>query len=90
VDKLEAMLRSHPNRLFIDSVMKGLREGFWPLDEGKWKLELEEVPENYAMEDVDLEAIRAFRDRECGAGRWSSEVSSLLPGAKVSPLFVIW
>jgi hypothetical protein len=90
VDKLEAMLHTHPNRPFVDSVIKGLREGFWPLDEGEWKVELEEVPENYASEGVDLDAINAFRDRECAAGRWSEEVSHLLPGAKVSPLFVVW
>jgi hypothetical protein len=90
VDKLEAMLHGHPNRAFVDSVIKGLREGFWPMDEGEWKMELEEVPENYATAEEDLEAIRNFRDRERDAGRWSSEVSHLLPGAKVSPLFVVW
>jgi hypothetical protein len=90
VDKLESMLLSHPNRPFVESVMKGLREGFWPLDGGEWKFEREEVLENYATEEKDLEAIRKFKERECTAGRWSSEVSHLLPGVKVSPLFVVW
>lgn len=27
---LESLLRSHPNRNFVESVLKGFREGFWP------------------------------------------------------------
>jgi hypothetical protein len=90
VDKLDTMLSSHPNQPFVASVLTGLRDGFWPLDDGEWKIELEEVIDNYSTDERDLEAIRAFRDREIGAGRWSEEVSELLPGAKVSPLFVVW
>jgi hypothetical protein len=55
-----------------------------------WKLELEEVVENYATEKEDLDMIEVFKDRECAAGCWSSEVSHLLPGAKLSLLFVVW
>lgn len=92
VDKLERLLADHPNQLFVASVMKGLREGFWPLDEGEWKVELEEVGPNHTMDDNDLEAVRAFRDREIAAGRWSDELedTTLLPGMKVSPMFVVW
>jgi hypothetical protein len=48
--------------------MKGLREGFWPFDEGEWKIELEEITENYKMDDIDLSMLREFRDRELAAG----------------------
>jgi hypothetical protein len=30
VSRLESLLTSHPNRLFVDSVRTGLKEGFWP------------------------------------------------------------
>jgi len=72
--------------------MTGLREGFWPFDEGDWKIESEEIPENYSSEEIDLEAIQAFRDKEVGLGRWSSALPDLnLPsGTKVSPMFVVW
>ncbi|KAF5369108.1 hypothetical protein D9615_010430 [Tricholomella constricta] len=92
VDKFEAMLHDHPNRPFVDSVMSGLRNGFWPFDEGDWKIELEEFEGNYSTDDCDLSAIRAFRDKECGAGRWSSALpsSELLHGMKLSPMFVVW
>ncbi|KAF8218766.1 hypothetical protein L208DRAFT_1469623 [Tricholoma matsutake] len=92
VDKLELLLVSHPNRPFVQSVMKGLREGFWPFDEGEWKIELEEVAPNYVSDPEDAEAIHAFRDHEVAAGRWSDPLASteLLPGMKISPMFVVW
>jgi hypothetical protein len=92
VDKLELLLSDHPNQPFVSSVMKGLREGFWPFDEGEWKIELEEVTPNYNCGPDDAEAIRTFRDREITTGRWSDALddTKLLPGMKVSPMFVVW
>jgi hypothetical protein len=92
VDKFELLLQDHPNQPFVRSVMKGLHEGFWPFDEGEWKVELEEVTPDYQSNSDDAEAIRAFRDREIAAGRWSDPLDSteLLPGMKISPMFVVW
>ena len=92
VDKLESMLADHPNQPFVQSVMTGLREGFWPLDDGEWKAELEEVIDNYSTDEDDLNVISAFCDKERSVGRWSDELSDseLLPGMKISPMFVIW
>ena len=41
---------------------------------------------------MDIEAIQAFCDKEVGAGCWSSPLlsSDLLPGMKLSPMFVDW
>ena len=33
IDNLELFLGSHPNQLFVRSIMRSLREGFWPFDE---------------------------------------------------------
>lgn len=71
-------------------MITGLREGFWPLDEGDWKIEKDERPENYPLEEVDLNSIREFKIREQLAGRWSEEVSDALPGTKILPPFVAW
>lgn len=91
VDRLEAMLFDHPNQPFVKSVMTGLREGFWPLDDGDWSLEVEDQPpKNFISEDDDLEALRTYRDKEVLAGRWSGPLPTLLPGMKVSPMFVVW
>ena len=46
--------------------------------------------ENHATEEKDLQAIQEFRDREETAGHWSHKVEKFVPGAKVSPLFVVW
>jgi hypothetical protein len=72
--------------------MKGLREGFWPFDKGEWKIELEEVAPDYVSDPEDAEAIWAFHDQEITAGRWSNSLDSteLLPGMKISLMFVVW
>lgn len=62
VDKFELLLTDHPNQPFIRSVMKGLREGFWPFDEGEWKIELEEVAPDFKSNPEDVEAICTFHD----------------------------
>ena len=92
VNKLKSMLADHPNQPFVQSVMTGLREGFWPLDNGEWKVELEEVINNYSTDEGDLDVICNFQDKERSAGCWSDELSDseLLPGMKMSPMFVIW
>ncbi|KAJ8517701.1 hypothetical protein ONZ45_g5144 [Pleurotus djamor] len=93
VDRFELLLRSHPNRPFVDSVLKGLREGFWPLDQSEWNIdrrEDEEAVRNYSTTDIDLDTIRAFRDKEMSADRWSQPFKELSPGMKVSPMFVVW
>lgn len=92
VDSLEAMLWDHPNQPFVCSVMKGLREGFWPFDDGDWDSWDEELIDNYLTEKKDLVAIREFQDKETKACRWSDPISinEFPPGIKLSPLFVVW
>ncbi len=90
VDRLEGLLSSHPNRPFVDSVIWSLRNGFWPLDESEWKVETNDFVGNYSMDPPDLEALRAFRDKEVHAGRWSKPIDELLPYMKISPMFVVW
>lgn len=72
--------------------MRGLREGFWPFDDGNWSEKEVDFLENYSTEEIDLDAIRVFQDKEIKAKRWSDplEIDELLPGMKVSPLFVVW
>ena len=38
-------------------MLRSLREGVWPLSDGEWKIEIEEVTEKYPMEDVDFGRI---------------------------------
>jgi hypothetical protein len=68
IDKFDLLLTDHPNQPFVKSVMKGLCKGFWPFDEGEWKVKLKEVIPSYDCDPEDAEAIWAFRDREITAG----------------------
>ena len=92
VNRFEALLYDHPNKPFVKSVMDSLRYGFWPFDEGNWKDDRDDVVHNYSSEEADVKAIRDFRDDEIHAGRWSDPLPShtLLPGMKISPIFVVW
>ena len=92
VDCFEMLLSDHPNQPFVKSVMNSLRYGFWPFDEGNWDDDHDEPIQNYSTKDGDVEAIRAFQDDDIGAGRWSDPLpsSELLPGMKISPIFVVW
>lgn len=93
IDHLETVLSLHPNKPFVDSVIKGLRDGFWPLDIGEWEDSCKDKSENYITDPADLAELRTFRDREVAAGRWSPALPpdfQLLPGMKVSPMFVVW
>lgn len=90
VNKLESLLSDHPNPTFVESVLTGLREGFWPCDDGEWKIEVNEIIDNYPLSDEDAEALRKHRDKERAAERWSGEVDEMSPGMKISPMFVAW
>nr|VWO95230.1 N/A [Ganoderma boninense] len=85
-----SFLAVHPNQPFVESVLWGLEHGFWPLDEGDWDAD-EELMNNYSMDEPDLDALRAFRDREVNTRRWSSPIDpQLAPCMKTSPMFVVW
>ena len=92
VDRFERLLSDHPNQPFVRSVMSSLRYGFWPFDEGNWQDDPDEVIQNYSTKEEDFQAIRAFRDDEIQARRWSDPLPNhnLLPGMKLSPIFVVW
>jgi hypothetical protein len=87
VNCFKNLLYDHPNQPFVASVMRGLREGFWPFDEGEWNLVEKEYLHNYSSEDLDLDAICAFRDKEINLKHWSKALPSLdlRLGMKISP-----
>jgi hypothetical protein len=92
VDVFEAYLSSHPNRAFVNSVCRGLREGFWPWartpcpgypisnDESK-------PPPSDAKR---AEFLRAQRDLEVAEGRFSTSFKhELLPGMYCMPIYAV-
>ena len=98
-------LASPPEHLIHDpqirqtlNVLKDAIEVKTPFDADKLEMILTDHPNptfvigNYTTEELDLDVIRAFRDNEISAERWSQPLrfSNLLPGMKISPMFVVW
>ena len=92
VDRFESLLATHPNRLFVESVCKGLREGFWPwadTHQGEYPSIVDEAldtPESGPEADF----LRAQRDHKRLTGRFSGSFSQdLLPGMHASPAHAV-
>ena len=87
VDQFEDLLKTHPNRPFVDSVCYGLRNGFWPLasisEESPITFDFSDRPQT---EEAQV-FIRQQRDHEISAGRFSEGFGpELLPGMYSSPI----
>lgn len=86
LDKLTVFLRVHPNRPLVDSILLGLRDGFWPGHDGDFSATRDRSP-HHSDEDHSFLADTAFAEYEKG---WLSEpFDSLLPGMHAPPTFVV-
>ncbi|TFK78973.1 hypothetical protein K466DRAFT_506407, partial [Polyporus arcularius HHB13444] len=92
VDAFESLLLDHPNQPFVRSVLKGLREGFWPFADAKPA----EYPDTWDefRNPPDDEAARTFlrsqRDEEIRLERFSQSFGpDLLPGMYSMPIHVV-
>ncbi|EJD38484.1 hypothetical protein AURDEDRAFT_72073, partial [Auricularia subglabra TFB-10046 SS5] len=90
--RLKSLLRDHPNRPFVESVIVGLTEGFWPLadtfrDDAPSCVDLSD-PKPWPQDR--LRFFEETRDEEIADGRWSDDFGpSLLPGMTSSPVFAV-
>jgi len=92
VDRLELLLTSHPNRLGVDSVCRGLREGFWPwaVTDGVPRPLLVDNSDRPLMDEKHLSFVREQRDAEVALGRFSPAFGpDLLPGMTSIPIGVV-
>ncbi|GBE80967.1 hypothetical protein SCP_0306900 [Sparassis crispa] len=91
VDCFEALLSSHPNRPLVDSVLRGLREGFWPFAETDHL----EFPDTWDGGSIPLteEAstfISQYAEEEEGLQRYSHPFGpDLLPGMYSMPVHAV-
>ena len=92
VDEFEDLLVHHPNPLFVNSVVKGLRDGFWPWADthiGEYPDTLDESLDD-PKDQEQLDFICAQRDKEIEAGRFSCSFGEeLLPGMYSMPIHVV-
>ncbi|EMD38022.1 hypothetical protein CERSUDRAFT_113135 [Gelatoporia subvermispora B] len=90
VSQLEHYLQQHPNRTFVKSVCRGLREGFWP-----WADIPEGFPDTWdesqsGSQDPERAGfVREERDTEVASGRYSQGFPQLLPGMYCMPVYAV-
>ena len=92
VEVLESLLNSHPNHPFVESVLNGLREGFWPwvntMLPGYLLTHDESRPLVLSEEKKDFVANQLKHERDLG--RVSSDFGeTLLPGMDCMPHYVV-
>ena len=92
IDNFEALLARHPNQPFVQSVVEGLRHGFWPWADthiGDYPDTLDESlgdPKN----QVELDFICEQRDKEIKMGRFSPSFGHhLLSGMYSMPIHAV-
>ena len=92
VDVFEDLLVHNPNPLFVNSVVKGLCDGFWPWADthiGEYPDMLDESLDD-PKDQGQLDFICAQWDKEIEAGCFScSIVEELLPGMYSMPIHVV-
>lgn len=91
VDRFESLLSSHPNRPLVESVCRGLREGFWPFADPDLKTfpDTLELPNGPLSEEASS-FIDSYITEEMEAKRYSPEFGpELLPGMYAMPIYAI-
>jgi hypothetical protein len=92
VNRFEFLLQDHPNQLLVQSVCRGLREGFWP-----WADTLKpgyptthDTSISMPEKDSDADFLRPQRDIEVEKNRFSAPFGpDLLPGMYSMPIHAI-
>ena len=85
---VDALLRFHPNRPLVDSVVHGLTHGFWPAFDGDLDHSTHGPPP-VPLSEEDNEFIAAQLAKDFEKGYLSEPSTTLLPGMVVSPMFVV-
>lgn len=90
ISRFEQLLNSHPNRPFVDSVITGLRKGFWPFaDIPAYYPDTHDASNKIPDDPVQAEFLRTQRDIELSKNRYSPGFDSLLPGMYAMPLHAV-
>jgi len=90
VDRFEQLLQTHPNRPLVESVCRGLREGFWPF--ATFDDTAPDTWDNSArlLEGPNLDFALRQRDEEIREDRFSGAFGpDLLPGMYSMPIGII-
>ena len=94
VDAFKRLLKDHPNPDHVNSVVRGLKHGFWPwadTDDSNLPATYDGSRERPPVRGKEkVEFIRQQRDEEVELGRWSEPFGTeLLPGMHASPITAV-
>ncbi|KAF8584363.1 hypothetical protein K439DRAFT_1284925, partial [Ramaria rubella] len=90
IDKFEALLHSHPNQPLVNSVCRGLREGFWPYASVNPDHPVTNDSIRRELDEPAVELIHVQRDIEIAEGRFSTSFGpDLLPGMYSPPIHAV-
>ncbi|KAH9970694.1 hypothetical protein BGW80DRAFT_1327507 [Lactifluus volemus] len=94
IDRFASLLSSHPNRAFVDSVINGLRNGFWPPadDDPNSYRSSRDFPQR-PLSPSSLDFVRSQCEEEESLGRFSEPFATaddpLLPGMISVPVHTV-
>lgn len=90
VERLEFLLRNHPNRPLVQSVLDGFRFGFWPFAEDNDDLPDTWDAGNPPLDDRAKEFVSQYASEEEMLGRYSRPFGAhLLPGMYSMPIHAV-
>ena len=90
IEKFKELLFDHPNQPFVQSVIIGLTEGFWPWAEKQEGYPVTHCePQHLPKGDEQRHFLISQRDKEIAAGRFSELFGDLLPGMNVVPAHTV-
>ncbi|VDC04894.1 unnamed protein product [Peniophora sp. CBMAI 1063] len=89
IKNFESSLSSHPNQPYVQSVIRGLREGFWPYIDGDLDRPLIRDHPERDLEPAHLAFAKEQRDEERALHRFSPSFPELLPGMINVPVHVV-
>jgi hypothetical protein len=92
VTNFERLLVRHPNRPFVDSVVEGLKNGFWPWADTQIGIYPDTLDESLGdpKNQIELNFICEQRDKEIKMGRFSPSFGQdLLPGMYSMPIHAV-
>ena len=90
IGRFAKLLEDHPNQPFVQSVLVGLREGFWPWAEPQDGYPVtHDEPQHPPRNDRHHDFMVSQRDKEMKAERFSQPFDTLLPGMNVVPVHVV-
>ena len=92
IDSFERLLTHHPNRPFVESVVNGFRNGFWPWVDtrvGEYPYTLDESFGD-PKDQREIDFICSQRNKEISLGRFSESFGEdLLPGMYSMPIHAV-